>query len=83
SPLESIVSSTVESGWSLDHLRRTALLQEAIWEQFEGKYQVAVDVLVGKPASKKNTSLGAVEARNWCKFQDKKAYPSSRTEVSG
>ncbi|KAF9546896.1 hypothetical protein EC957_009061, partial [Mortierella hygrophila] len=26
-------------------------LQEAIWDQLEGKYQVAVDVLVGKPAT--------------------------------
>ncbi|KAF9133642.1 hypothetical protein BG015_003525 [Linnemannia schmuckeri] len=26
-------------------------LQEAIWEQLEGKYQVAVDVLVGKPTT--------------------------------
>ncbi|KAF9122873.1 hypothetical protein BGW39_009423 [Mortierella sp. 14UC] len=27
------------------------LLQGAIWDEFEGKYQVAVDVLVGKPAT--------------------------------
>jgi hypothetical protein len=30
-------------------------LQEAIWEQCEGKYQVAIDILFDKPAATKNT----------------------------
>ncbi|KAK3837248.1 MAG: hypothetical protein JOS17DRAFT_771801 [Linnemannia elongata] len=34
--------------WTKDEDLR---LQEAIWDQLEGKYQVAVDVLVGKPAT--------------------------------
>ncbi|KAK3845119.1 MAG: hypothetical protein J3R72DRAFT_488090 [Linnemannia gamsii] len=37
--------------WTVDEERR---FQEAIWEQLEGKYQVAVDVLVGKPATTKH-----------------------------
>ncbi|KAG0271290.1 hypothetical protein BGZ95_000914 [Linnemannia exigua] len=38
--------------WTSEEERR---LQEAIWEQFEGKYQVAVDVFPNKPATTKHT----------------------------
>jgi hypothetical protein len=37
--------------WSREEERR---LQAAIWEQLEGKYQVAIDVLVGKPVTTEN-----------------------------
>ncbi|KAG0284733.1 Myblike DNAbinding domain-containing protein [Linnemannia gamsii] len=37
--------------WTNEEERR---LQEAIWVQFEGKYQVVVDVLIGKPATTEN-----------------------------
>lgn len=38
--------------WARDEERR---LQRAISKQLEGKYQVAVDVLIGKPATTENT----------------------------
>ncbi|KAK3845112.1 MAG: hypothetical protein J3R72DRAFT_488083 [Linnemannia gamsii] len=41
--------------WTNEEERR---LQQAIWEQLEGKYQVAVDVFPNKPATTKHT-LGA------------------------
>lgn len=44
--------SNCSGPWARDEERR---LQRAISKQLEGKYQVAVDVLIGKPATTENT----------------------------
>lgn len=43
--------SSQSGRWTKEEERR---LQEAIWVQLEGKYQVVVDVLIGKPATTEN-----------------------------